>query len=63
MFGKLPTLCETRLSPQVLIILFGSSSISLSFLFNHMLNVSYVKVWQYALLCNEARVYSCASCV
>ncbi len=29
---------------QVLIILFGSSSIALSFLFNHMLNVSYVKV-------------------
>lgn len=29
---------------QVLIILFGSSSISLSFLFNSMLNVSYVKV-------------------
>jgi len=32
-------------STAVLIILFGSSSISLSFLFNDMLNVSYVKVF------------------
>lgn len=48
---------------QVLIILFGSSSIALSFLFNHMLNVSYVKVTVNQSLQNCMRAPESLMCV